>query len=438
MVETEGSALAAASPATPRTGAVGRRWGVVATLFLFMAINFADKAVLGLVAVPVMHDMQLTPAQFGLVGSAFFLLFSLSGVVTGLVADRCNLKWLMAVLALVWAAAQLPLGWQTTFAVLLVCRILLGAGEGPASPLALHVVYTWFDDRERNLPTTIVQQGATVGVIVSGPLLTFLAQRWNWHAPFVALGFASLVWMALWLCVGGSGQHRRPTSKATAPALRTRARWRDFGRLLADRTVIGVMLQSFVGYAIISIGFTWSPAYLRLALGFPALQVGWIFAFLVGAQIPVGIALAVFSHRLLARGLPSRFARGAMVSSACVVSGLAYSLLYLGVSPLVKVSLLALAGSLAIQTFSFGPLLVAEVVPAERRGAMLAITNSIVTLAGLLGPFAMGRVIGSGHGAQGYELGFAFVGTLLFATGCAGFFLLNPQRPARRIGQPAG
>jgi MFS transporter, ACS family, D-galactonate transporter len=437
MVETEGSTLTAASPATPKSSAIGRRWAVVATLFLFMAINFADKAVLGLVAVPVMHDMRLTPAQFGLVGSAFFLLFSLSGVVTGLVADRCNLKWLLAVLALVWGAAQLPLGWPTTFAMLLLCRILLGAGEGPASPLALHVVYTWFDDRERNLPTTIVQQGATVGVIVSGPLLTFLAQRWNWHAPFVALGLASLVWLVLWLCVGGSGQHRRQTGKAIAPP-QQRTRWRDIGRLLADRTVIGVMLQSFVGYAIISIGFTWSPAYLRLALGFPAIQAGWIFAFQVAAQIPVGIALAVLSHRLLARGLPSRIARGAMVSSVCVASGLAYGLLYLGVSPLVKVSLLALASSLAIQTFSFGPLLVAEVVPAERRGALLAITNSIVTLAGLLGPVAMGRVIASGHGAQGYELGFAFTGALLLVTGCAGFFLLDPQRPARRIGQAAG
>jgi MFS transporter, ACS family, D-galactonate transporter len=427
MLETESSALAAKSPVTPASAALGRRWAVVATLFLFMAINFADKAVLGLVAVPVMHDLQLTPAQFGLVGSAFFLLFSLSGIATGLVADRCNLKWLMAALAIVWAVAQLPLGWPATFAVLLLCRILLGAGEGPASPLALHVVYTWFDDRERNLPTTIVQQGATVGVIVSGPLLTFLAQRWNWHAPFVALGIASLAWAVLWLCVGGSGQHRRAAPKAHPQSVRAAG----YGRPLANRTVIGVMLQSFVGYAVISIGFTWSPAYLRLALGFPAVAAGWIFAAQVAAQIPVGIALAILSHRLLARGVPSRIARGAMISSVCVLGGLAYSLLYVGVPPLVKVVLMALASSLAIQTFSFGPMLVAEVVPAERRGGLLAITNSIVTLAGLMGPFAMGRLISSAQGTRGYELGFTVTGVLLIVTGLVGFFLIDPQRKAR-------
>ncbi len=97
---------------------------------------------LGLVALPLMRDMSLTHSQFGVVGSAFFLLFALSGIGVGLFADRLNMKWLLAGLALTWAVAQLPLAWPTSFAVLLACRILLGAGEGPASPLALHVVYT--------------------------------------------------------------------------------------------------------------------------------------------------------------------------------------------------------------------------------------------------------------------------------------------------------
>ena len=33
-----------------------RAWVVVALLFLFMVINYADKAVIGLVAVSVMHE----------------------------------------------------------------------------------------------------------------------------------------------------------------------------------------------------------------------------------------------------------------------------------------------------------------------------------------------------------------------------------------------
>jgi ACS family D-galactonate transporter-like MFS transporter len=434
MLEADGSKLAAAPAASsvaPLERSQARRWVIVASLFLFMLINFADKAVLGLVAIPMMHDMQLTHAQFGLVGSAFFILFSLSGIAVGLFADRVSMKWLLAALALTWACAQLPLAWPSSFAVLLLCRILLGAGEGPASPLALHVVYTWFDDRERNLPTTIVQQGATAGVIVAGPLLTYISQRWHWHATFLTLGVVGAAWTVLWLCVGKTGHRARSVpSLATAVTRQPRLRYRT---LLADRTVIGVMLQCFVGYALIAVGFTWVPAYFRLGLGFPATQAGWLFAAQVATQIPVGIALTVFSHRLLKRGMPSRRARGALVNAACVVSGMAYCVLFLGVPPFVKVALMGLASALAIQTFTFGPMLVAEVAPVGQRGALLAITNSITTTAGLIGPFAMGKLLGEAGDGHGYEIGFAVTGALLLAVGVAGFSLLDPQRSCRKL-----
>src|SRR6201987_1638655 len=58
-------------------------WLIVALLFLFMLTNFADKAVIGIAAVTIMKELNLSPRQFGLVGSSFFLLFSLSAIVTG-------------------------------------------------------------------------------------------------------------------------------------------------------------------------------------------------------------------------------------------------------------------------------------------------------------------------------------------------------------------
>ena len=54
-------------------------WVIVLLLFVFMLINFADKAVIGLAAQPIMKDLELTPNQFGLVGSSFFFLYAVSG-----------------------------------------------------------------------------------------------------------------------------------------------------------------------------------------------------------------------------------------------------------------------------------------------------------------------------------------------------------------------
>src|SRR5580658_11198950 len=68
-------------------------WLTVTLLFLFMLINFADKAVIGIAAVPIMQELKITPSQFGLIGSSFYLLFALSAIVTGFIVNRAQTRW---------------------------------------------------------------------------------------------------------------------------------------------------------------------------------------------------------------------------------------------------------------------------------------------------------------------------------------------------------
>ncbi len=139
-----------------------KAWTTVALVFLFMLINFADKAVIGLSSVPIMKELGLSHAQFGTLGSGFFLLFSISGIVVGFVANRTSTKTIMLIMGVVWALALLPMTGATSFALLLGTRVILGAAEGPAFPIALHAVYKWFGDERRAVPTSVVACGAGV------------------------------------------------------------------------------------------------------------------------------------------------------------------------------------------------------------------------------------------------------------------------------------
>jgi hypothetical protein len=38
---------------------------------------------------------------------------------------------------------------NVAFATLLVCRIILGAGEGPAFAVAVHALFKWFSNEKR-------------------------------------------------------------------------------------------------------------------------------------------------------------------------------------------------------------------------------------------------------------------------------------------------
>ena len=143
-------------------------------MFFFMLINFADKAVIGLAALPIMAELKLTNTEFGKIGSAFFLLFSISAVLVGFLVNHVKTKWVLAVAALIWALTQLPMIGTVSLSVLVASRIILGAGEGPAYPVALHAVYKWFENGRRTVPTSLVSIGAAVGTGVAAPALTWI------------------------------------------------------------------------------------------------------------------------------------------------------------------------------------------------------------------------------------------------------------------------
>src|ERR1700710_2595993 len=103
-------------------------WKITFLLFLFMLVNFADKIVVGLAGVPIMTEMKLEPEQFGLLGSSFFLLFSVAAIIVGFIVNRVDTRWVLLVLALVWALAQFPMVGTIGFTTLLICRIILGGG----------------------------------------------------------------------------------------------------------------------------------------------------------------------------------------------------------------------------------------------------------------------------------------------------------------------
>jgi MFS family permease len=90
-------------------------------------INFADKAVLGLAAVPIVKELHLSLAQYGLVCGSLFVLYALSSVLVTGWSDRIGTKTVLALLATSWAIVQVAAVFVFSFLALLITRILLGA-----------------------------------------------------------------------------------------------------------------------------------------------------------------------------------------------------------------------------------------------------------------------------------------------------------------------
>jgi MFS transporter, ACS family, D-galactonate transporter len=404
-------------------------WLIVALLFMFMLINFADKAVIGIAAVPIMKELDLSPRQFGLIGSSFFLLFSLSAIVTGFIVNRVQTRWALLIMGLVWALTQFPMLGTVGFGALIACRIALGAGEGPAYPVALHSAYKWFPNELRTLPTAIIAQGAGIGIVVALPLLNCIIVKYSWHWAFGVLGIVGLAWSAAWLMLGREGSLTAPTATDAPPAAERIA----YRQLLLSPTIIASWCASFGAQWGLSQALSWQGAFLIKGLGFTQASIGLLGALPAGASVILVIAAGWGSQRLLARGVPSRVARGIFGGICVALGGAALAIMPYVPGASAKIALTTIGVALPSVIYVIGNAVVSEIVPVAQRGAMLAVGTAVSTCAGLLAPYVMGSVIETAATPlDGFNTGFMICGVIMLIGGIVGMALMRPERETVR------
>jgi MFS family permease len=379
-----------------------------------------------------MKELNLTPEQFGFLGSSFFFLFAVTGIAGGFLANRVQTRHMLLVMAIVWSLVQFPMLSTVSLEVLIVCRIVLGAGEGPAGPVATHALYKWFPDALRGIPTAIVAQGSALGVIVAVPLLNYIIVNYSWHWAFGALGVVGLLWAVLWLFLGREGT--LVDSPIAIEGAETAAERIPYRYLLVCPSILAVCCAGFASYWGLALGLTWFTAYLVDGLGFSQTMGGnlFILPWIFGMIVVLGGGW--LSQRLRKAGVSSRVCRGAFASATVALGGCVLPFIAVVSDPGLKIALLVVGTAVGSTIFVVIPMIVSELTPQPQRAAMLAIATSTVTFAGVIAPFAMGRVVQYAATRQaGYEQGFVILGGLLLAGGIIGLLFIRPEADRRRL-----
>ena len=403
-------------------------WKITFLLFLFMLVNFADKIVVGLAGVPIMTELKLEPEQFGTLGSSFFLLFSISAIVVGFIVNRVATRWVLLALALVWALAQFPMVGTVGFTTLLICRVILGAGEGPAGSVAVHSIYKWFPDEKRTLPTAILSQGSAFGVILAVPSLNWVIINHSWHYAFGALGVVGLMWVVAWLILGKEGPLVQTVAMAAAePRI-------PYFRLLTSRTFIGCCAATFGAYWVLSLGLTWFTPFIVQGLGFSQQDAGWISILPWIAGAAVVLLTGWLSQVLTARGVSTRSSRGVLGSVPLIVGGSILAMVPHVEGVGLQLVLLVVGSGLCGSIYVVCAPMLGEFTPVSQRGAVIAIYGAIYTFAGIIAPQVMGSVIQrAAVPLDGYMTGYTINAVIMVTSGVLGLLLLWPNTERARL-----
>jgi predicted MFS family arabinose efflux permease len=380
--------------------------GLLAFLQFAVILDFMIMAPLGALIMP---DLQITPARFGMVVSAYAFSAGLSGLLAAGFADRFDRKKLLLFFYVGFLAGTLWCGLAQTFASLLAARVVTGLFGGVIGSVVMAIATDLFAASLRGRVMGIIQTAFSASQVLGLPLALFVSNRWNWHAPFfllVALGGIGGLLVA-WRLQPVTGH--LDAANDTHPVR----------HLLAT---IGARrhLPAFATTALLATGgfmiMPFSSIFIVNNVGIAVGDLPTIYLLTGLCTIVAGPLIGKLVDRI---GRMKVFLMG---SATTVVMVLVYTNLGPVSLPLVvMVNVLMFFGifsrMIPYQAMS------ASVPELHMRGSFNAIGASIQQLAGGLAAVIAGHLVSVG--ADGKLVGFERVGLVLVATTFVGVFLVS-------------
>ncbi|MDQ2803277.1 MAG: MFS transporter [Pseudomonadota bacterium] len=177
------------------------RWLIGGLMFLGGMINYLDRSALAVAAPFITKDLNLGPAELGIVFSAFSLGYAPFCFVGGWLSDRFGPKRVMAGAMVMWSLFCGLTAAAFNLISLLLIRVLFGFSEGPIGSTTNKMVRNWFPHREQATAVGIANAGTPLGAALSGPVVGFLAIAVGWRVSFIAITVIGVFWVVFWIAL---------------------------------------------------------------------------------------------------------------------------------------------------------------------------------------------------------------------------------------------
>ena len=281
----------ASTPSAAPATSAGYRSYVLGILILVYTFNFIDRQILGVLAIPIQAEFQVSDTQMGLMrGVAFAIFYSLLGVPIAWLADRKSRVWIMTFALTAWSIMTAVCGLTQNAVQLFLARLGVGVGEAGGVAPAYSLISDYFPPERRARALAIysfgIPIGSAVGIIFAGIITTIL----DWRSAFIILGLAGVLLAPLFRMTMREpkrGAQDKPGVKTAAASvsevLAMLVRKPSFWFLST-----GAAFSSMMGYGL----FAWMPAFLSRS--YPE-ALPQFFSWAEGWLIPDGAGIVLYA-----------------------------------------------------------------------------------------------------------------------------------------------
>ena len=370
---------------------------ILAFLQFTIILDFMIMSPLGALLMP---DLGITPAQFGIVVSAYAFSAGISGLVAAGFADKFDRKKMLLFFYSGFVLGTFLCGLANSYEFLLFARIVTGVFGGVIGSIVYAITTDLFTFELRGRVMGFIQTAFAASQILGLPLGMFISNHWGWEAPFFAIVIISIlvgfIILKVLKPIDAHLQHH-PDQNAARHLQKT---------LSNPKYIIAFLATALLGIG----GFMMMPfgsAYTVHNLGISMTDLPWMY-FITGV-------VSIFIGPVVGR-LSDRFGKFEVFIFGCILTVLMV-MIYTHLPP-TSWAVVAFVNSLMfIGIFSRmipSQALMSAVPSPSSRGAFMAISSSLQQISGGIGSVVAGWVVV--EGANGRIEHFDQVGYIVSAT----------------------
>ena len=396
---------------------------ILVMLVILGMVTFLDRINISVAGSSIMHDLHLSPAQWGWVQSAFILSYGLLQIPMGALGDRFGHRNILAAIVLWWSAFTAFTGMAGGLMSLLVIRFMFGIGEAGSSPCSTGVISRWFEKGEVGKAQGYVWAASRMGGALTPFVVIPVMVTVGWRAAFYLLGALGVVWAIVWWLYY---RDSRETSRASSPRNTSSISSTSslpWSSILGNRQ-FWLICGMYFFYAFGSwFFFSWFPTFMELGRGFDKTELTYAVAVPFIMSMMGNIAGGHLTDRLTRRyGI--KIGRKALGSTSLAVSAVCMFLAAF------------IPGKMAVFVFlslCFGifdlmlPSAWALCIDLGKRHA--GTISGAMNTAGNIGGFCCGILFGELVQQSGnYNLPLYMIAVMLIISAVL-FFFINPEKP---------
>ncbi|MBM3346426.1 MAG: MFS transporter [Betaproteobacteria bacterium] len=301
--------------------------------------------------------------------------------------------------------------------------ILIGAGNGPATPASTYILSRRTPPRLLSMVLSVKQTGASIGTVLAGVAVPLLVITWGWHGAALA---CSAVALAVALVLERlRGDMDRDVADGRASGQRQRPGGMAGLRLInADRRLVA-LASCGLTFCMLQIAVTtYFVTFLVEEIAVEQTMAGYLFALSVASAVVARVILGAVADRLGDCKIVLAVLGGAMG-----VAAIGFALLPRG-APTWQIALLGIVFASSAMTWS--GVFLAEAVPHALEGQIGTLVGALMIftyIGSIAGPFLFGLIVTT---LGSFPLAFVVTGVPSLLSGAVIFAARSPANAGQR------